>query len=97
VNRRISFRPQAIAQVVAVRGWYDDRRRGLGAEFATAVESLIARMAEDPLSFPLVRGQIRRAVFHRFPYAIYFRVSDDDIVVLAIHGRQHPRRWQTQS
>jgi plasmid stabilization system protein ParE len=33
----------------------------------------------------------------RFPYAIYFHAMPDEIVVLAvIHGRRHPRRWQSR-
>jgi hypothetical protein len=36
-------------------------------------------------------------VLMRFPYAIYFRVSDEAVVVLAVHGRQDPARWQARS
>jgi hypothetical protein len=33
----------------------------------------------------------------RFPYAIYFHAMPDEIVVLGvIHGRRHPRRWQSR-
>jgi hypothetical protein len=28
---------------------------------------------------------------------VYFRLDGNDIVVLAIHGRQHPRRWQSRT
>jgi plasmid stabilization system protein ParE len=40
---------------------------------------------------------MRRALVRRFPYAIYFRAAPDEIVVLAvIHGRRHPRHWQSR-
>ena len=39
----------------------------------------------------------RRAVLSRFPYALYFRMTDDSIVVLAVHGRQDLSRWQKRS
>jgi plasmid stabilization system protein ParE len=40
---------------------------------------------------------VRRALVGRFPYAIYFRATPNEIVVLAvIHGRRHPRRWQSR-
>lgn len=32
--------------------------------------------------------------FKRFPYAVYFRLTSDAIVVLAVHGRQDPERWR---
>ena len=77
--------------------WYDGRRQGLGREFGVAVEGLIARIAESPLAFPRVHRETRRAVLTRFPYAVYFRPTDVEVVVLAVHGRQHPSRWKSRS
>lgn len=97
MTRRVSFRPQADAEAVEARGWYEERQQGLGEEFGAAVDDVIVRIAENPLAFPCVHGETRRATLRRFPYAIYFRILDDEIVVLAVHGRQHPRRWQSRS
>ena len=44
-----------------------------------------------------MHGAVRRLVVRRFPYAVYFREVGDEIVVLAIHGRQDPKRWQERS
>jgi hypothetical protein len=55
------------------------------------------RIAANPLTFPRVHDETRRAVLSRFPYAIFFRVSPDAVVVLAVHGRQHPARWKSRS
>jgi plasmid stabilization system protein ParE len=42
-----------------------------------------------------VRGETRRALLRRFPYAIYFRLLDEEIVILGVvHGRRHPRIWE---
>jgi len=96
VTRHVSFRPQAEAEALEVRGWYEERRQGLGAEFGQAVDDIISRISENPLAFPGAHGETRRATLRRFPYAIYFRILDDDVIVLAVHGRQHPRRWQSR-
>jgi hypothetical protein len=33
----------------------------------------------------------------RFPYAMYFRIYDEGVVVVAcMHGRRNPRRWQVR-
>jgi plasmid stabilization system protein ParE len=93
----VVFRPEAEGEVLKARQWYESRSEGLGGRFAAAVDALIARIAENPLAFPKVRGQTRRAVLTRFPYAIYFRTDDRDVVVLAVHGRQDPARWQARS
>jgi hypothetical protein len=34
---------------------------------------------------------------HTFPYAVYFRAHDEDVVVLAaLHLRRNPRVWRTR-
>jgi plasmid stabilization system protein ParE len=96
VSRRVVFRPQAEDELLEVQRWYESRRTGLGGEFAQAIDALVARVADQPLSFPQVHGETRRAVLARFPYAISFRIDAEDVVVLAVHGRQHPSRGQTR-
>jgi len=97
VRRAVVFRPQAEDEALDVRRWYEARRAGLGEEFGAEVDAAVARIAEGPLAYPRVRGETRRAVLTRFPYALYFRVTAEGIVVLAVHGRQDPSRWQRRS
>jgi plasmid stabilization system protein ParE len=96
VARRVVFRPQAEDELQETRDWYERRQAGLGRAFAQAVDDMVGQISENPLSYQRVHGQTRRAVLRRFPYAIYFRVADENIVVQAVHGRQHPARWQTR-
>jgi len=97
VNRRVAFRPQAEAEVLEARAWYEDRRAGLGTTFATAVETTVEEIVRTPLAVPHVSGDMRRAVLRRFPYAIYFRASAGEILIVAVmHDRRHPRRWQSR-
>jgi plasmid stabilization system protein ParE len=93
----VVFRPQAEDEALDVRQWYEAKRQGLGQEFGQLLTALIARIAADPLTFPRVHSETRRAVLSRFPYAVYFRVTEAAVVVLAIHGRQHPSRWRSRS
>lgn len=98
MTRSVVFQPEAEVEVLETRRWYEERREGLGAEFASAVDAIVERIMTSPLAFPRAHGETRRAVLRSFPYAIYFRVLvDGAIVVLALHGRQHPLRWQTRS
>ena len=97
MTRRVVFRPQAEDDALQIRQWYEARREGLGAEFGLAVDARVARVAANPLAFQRAHGETRRAVLARFPYAIYFRVVGEEIVVLALHGRQHQSHWQARS
>lgn len=93
----VVFRPEAEDELLEARNWYESRSDGLGDRFGAAVAELVDRIVANPLAFPRVHGETRRAVLRRFPYAIYFRLAAEHIVVLSIHGRQDPSRWQTRS
>ena len=80
--------------MIVTRQWYELRQDGFGAVFAQAFADAIERMQAQPLSYPAVVGSIRRVILQRFPYAIYFLIETDAIVVLAVHGRQDPGRWR---
>lgn len=94
VPLHVVFRPQAAAEAVEVQEWYESRSTGLGDQFGEALQGLVERIVDMPSAFPHVHGATQRAVLSRFPYAVYFRVAGGSVVVLAIHGRQHPSHWQ---
>ena len=95
--RGVIFRPEAQGEVLAVGRWYDARRAALGVDFAAEVRATVDRIVENPWAYQRVRGETRRAVLNRFPYALYYRVTVEEIVVLAVHGRQDPSRWRRRS
>jgi plasmid stabilization system protein ParE len=91
------LRPQAEAELLDARDWYEEQRAGLGGAFATEVDLALARIVQTPLAYRRVQGETRRALGRRFPYAIYFHATPDEIVVLGvIHGRRHPQRWRSR-
>ena len=95
---QIVVRPAAAADIDEAFLWYEGQRPGLGHEFLAAAQTLIDAVAQYPLRYPVVRRNTRRALLRRFPYAIYFRIYDEAIVVVAcMHGRRNPRRWQART
>lgn len=97
MSYRIVFRPQAQAELFEARDWYEARQEGLGIEFSVAVDATVANISDRPLAYPRVHNEIRRAILQRFPYAVFFELLEDEIVVLAVlHGRRHPRIWQSR-
>lgn len=89
-------RPQAEAELLAARDWYENQRDGLGQEFVDVREA-VSEAATRPLSFPTVHGEIRRAILRRFPYGVFFRIVTDEIIILGvIHGRRHSQQWKSR-
>lgn len=93
----IVLRPEARVDALDAFAWYEQRRAGLGIELREALDAAIARIAAAPLAHPLQYRDLRRALVRGFPYAVFFPVVDDVIVVVAIvHGRMHSRAWRNR-
>ena len=91
----LSVNPQAEEETQKAARWYEDESQGLGAAFLELVEQTLTAISENPLRFPLVYRDVRRALLRRFPYGVFFRVRPDRIRVLSImHLSRDPNRWQ---
>jgi len=67
----------------------------LGVEFLDELRATYDRIVEGPLKYHELRSGIRRALLRRFPYAAYFAVDTNVIVVLAVlHASRDPAEWQ---
>lgn len=88
----VRFRADAEQDLRDAISWYDREREGLGDELLAEVDAVLTRAAERPAVFPVVLAPFRRALCERFPYAIYFRETDDLVQVFAVfHARRDPR------
>jgi plasmid stabilization system protein ParE len=95
VSRRTVFRPAAVGEAEAARQWYEDRLPALGEAFVDALEATVGRIEANPLAYPMAHGELRRALLRGFPYAVIYRVSDAELLVVAVvHERRDPRRWR---
>src|SRR5205823_5030710 len=95
---RLSLRGEAEADIEAAAEWYEDQRAGLGLEFTRVVRAALATIERDPLLYPFARGEVRRALVRRFPYAVYFLVAPEAVVVIAcLHVRRDPQVWKQRA
>ena len=89
----MQVRRAAEIDLAAAQKWYETQRRGLGAEFHQAVSQVFARLTNNPLIYPAIYRDVRRAVVHRFPYLIWYSVLGEDLTVLACtHSRLRPNK-----
>ena len=95
MTRRLTILPQAELDVSDAAAWYEERRTGLGDEFLDELDSILRRVIKDPLQFPKIINQIRRALLRRFPYSVYFGLTRETVELIAIlHQRRDPRTWE---
>ena len=78
--------------------WYETEEPGLGSEYLEQLRLVYRRILENPLGYGEQRSDIRRGLMRRFPYAVYFSVEDETILILAVlHTARDPAEWQLRS
>lgn len=93
----VHIRPSAAADVEDAALWYDGQGSGLGAQFLAEVASSLVRISDNPRQFGILHRETRRCLLRRFPYGLFFRVSGEDVIVVAcFHASRDPRRWQAR-
>lgn len=98
MTRRWIVRSLAQADLDDAATWYEGQQSGLGSRFLDAVDHVFNRVREAPLQFPSVSVGVRRALLQTFPYAVYFRETEQAVVILAVlHMRRDPRVWRGRS
>lgn len=91
----VVLRPEAEADLVAARNWYERQRAGLGDAFIETVDELLGRISAVPEQYAVLLKGVRRGKLRRYPYVAYYRVLADRIEVIGVlHGSRDPAIWQ---
>ena len=94
----VRLRPEADQDLLDAALWYEGQRSGLGKQFLDEVAAIFTTIAKTPVMYPTVHRNTRRAVVHRFPFSVYYRVEDTEVVIVAVmHGSRDPRRWKSRT
>jgi hypothetical protein len=95
---RLSFHPAVVRDIAAAARWYEGQKAGLGAEFISSFDNVLAAVLESPLRFPIATASRRRAILGRFPYALIFEMLDPDSIriIACHHHQQSPSRWRVR-
>ena len=98
VKYRLLVRRRAKTDVRSAARWYELQRPGLGREFVAEVDAALNRVAENPLRYQVLYRGVCRAIVHRFPYGVFYRIHPDRVEVIAVHHhRRDPSRWQSRA
>ena len=91
---RIRFHELANKELLDARDYYDDLVFRLGEKFVIEVERCLNIIKTNPLAYPVVKLNVRKAVVIKFPYSILYRVEKDNIYILAVmHQKRKPKYW----
>ncbi|HEY4051975.1 MAG TPA: type II toxin-antitoxin system RelE/ParE family toxin [Acidobacteriaceae bacterium] len=94
----VVFTQAARAELIDAQDWYENEASGLGRRFRATIDALIERMSANPRQFPIVFKNIRRALLRRFPYALFFIVENETLLVIAcFHGSRDPTKGQERT
>lgn len=84
MNYSLSFRPEVADDAISGYVWYEDKANGLGEEFLRVFYACAVDILHNPLLYRKVYKDFRRRLLRRFPYAIYFRIEKQQIVVFGL-------------
>ena len=94
--------PHARLDILSGAEWYEAQREGLGDEFLTEADGVIALMRnhEEFVTAPyevFSSFVVRRLFFERFPYRAFFTETDGrrDAIAFLKHG-QDEERWRAR-
>jgi len=98
VKSIVHFRQDAETDVADAAAWYENQSAGLGAEFLDEILAACNIIAENPQIYPVLHRDTRRAVIHKFPFAIYYRVKNDLVTIVGVmHASRDPHKWKMRT
>lgn len=87
----LHFLPEVEDDVIGGYLWYEAKSPGLGEEFLRMFYAYAGELSRNPSIYSKVYKEFRRRLLRRFPYAIYFTIKDDQIIVFGLfHCARHP-------
>jgi plasmid stabilization system protein ParE len=89
----------AASDIREANRWYQEKGgSALAALFREAIDRAITRVEREPLQFPVVHRTVRRAVLVRFPYLLFFTVTDERPTIIAcLHASRNPVIWKRRT
>lgn len=87
----LRFLPEVEGDVLSGYVWYEIKSQGLGEDFLRMFYACVNEITQNPLLYQKVYNEFRRRLLRRFPYAIYFMIKDNQIIVFGLfHSARDP-------
>ncbi len=92
---RLSYHPDAEAELAEAARFYERKVPGLGTRFRTEFDAAVIKILEAPERWRILEKDIRRFLMRRFPYSILYRIAGEEVRILVVkHHSRHPDYWK---
>lgn len=92
---RLGFHPSVREEIDEAYTWYENSQPGLGEDFLAALDVVFEKLKVIPLVHRCIWEIVRRANPRRFPYGVYYFVTDDRVEIFAVqHDKRDPQIWK---
>ncbi len=88
----LRFLPEVEDDAINGYFWYETKSPGLGDEFLRMFYACTGDIPRNTLLYKKVYAEFRRCLLRRFPFAIYFIINIDQVIVTGLfHCARDPR------
>lgn len=88
---KLSLLPIAKQEINAAAESYERKSAGLGHKFLDRVEQALAKIKRNPKGYQKIIGENRRCNLEKFPFALWFKIVDEIVVVGCLDSRRDPK------
>lgn len=93
--RWVSLRLEALTDIEEAQDYFAAGGPSFKDKFTNELEETIELIQQFPEAFPKVLGEIRRVLFRKHTYAVYYIAWPEHLEVIAvIHTRRDPEIWK---
>ncbi len=91
---KVIFSSLAKLELNHATNYYELEYKGLGLKFKEEAYKVILRISEHPMAWSIDLGDIRKCMFHRFPFKVLYSIESNHIFIIAIaHQHRKPEYW----
>ncbi|EFI34524.1 conserved hypothetical protein [Desulfonatronospira thiodismutans ASO3-1] len=89
------FHPEAERELREAVAYYEDIEPGLGYDLSVEVYAAVQRAVMYPKAWPVLDGDIRRALVRRFPYGVLYSEEQGVLLIIAVMNlHREPGYWK---
>lgn len=89
---KITFATLAETEIIAAYNFYEDKQKGLGERFLTAIQTSINSIKLNPFIYQRKHKHFREGLLKKFPYFLVYEIIGDSVVIVSVfHTSKNPK------